>query len=51
MIGFPLGTTSTRAKTFEAEEATARGANEVDMVVNVETLQEIAIRLLTTLGR
>lgn len=39
VIGFPLGATSTRTKAFEAEEAIARGANEVDMVLNVGALK------------
>lgn len=39
VIGFPLGTTTTKAKAFEAEEAVAQGAAEVDMVMNVGALK------------
>jgi deoxyribose-phosphate aldolase len=39
VIGFPLGATSTEAKTFEAEQAIRDGAQEVDMVINVGMLK------------
>ncbi len=39
VIGFPLGATSNRTKAFEAEEAIAQGANEVDMVLNLGALK------------
>lgn len=39
VIGFPLGAATTRTKAFEAEEAIAQGANEVDMVLNVGALK------------
>ena len=35
VIGFPLGATTPNAKAFEAAEAVANGAREVDMVINV----------------
>lgn len=35
VVGFPLGATSSAAKAFEAREAVAAGAQEVDMVLNV----------------
>ena len=35
VIGFPLGATTTETKIFEAREAVANGANEVDMVMNI----------------
>ncbi|MGL4738014.1 MAG: deoxyribose-phosphate aldolase [Cellulosilyticaceae bacterium] len=35
VIGFPLGYQTTATKVFEAEDAIAMGAAEVDMVVNV----------------
>ena len=35
MVGFPLGAMSTAAKAFEAREAVAAGAQEIDMVLNV----------------
>ena len=38
-IGFPLGATTTRVKTIEAEEAIANGARELDMVINVGALK------------
>ncbi|EGW35964.1 deoxyribose-phosphate aldolase [Desulfosporosinus sp. OT] len=40
VIGFPLGSTSTAAKAFEAQEAVKNGAMEVDMVINVGALKE-----------
>ena len=39
VIGFPLGATSTAAKTFEAEQALKDGAREIDMVINVGMLK------------
>ena len=35
VIGFPLGYSTTPVKIFEAQQALADGANEVDMVVNL----------------
>lgn len=35
VIGFPLGANKTSVKVFEAEEAIADGADEVDMVMNI----------------
>jgi deoxyribose-phosphate aldolase len=35
VIGFPLGATTSASKAFEAKDAIANGATEVDMVVNV----------------
>ena len=35
VIGFPLGATTPNVKAFEAAEAVANGAREVDMVINV----------------
>lgn len=46
VIGFPLGATTTQAKTFEAEEAITHGANEVDMVLNVGALKSEAYDLV-----
>ncbi|WP_083237007.1 deoxyribose-phosphate aldolase [Desulfosporosinus sp. BG] len=40
VIGFPLGSTSTASKAFEAQEAVKNGALEVDMVINVGVLKE-----------
>lgn len=39
VIGFPLGAATTRMKAFEAEEAIAQGAAEIDMVLNVGALK------------
>ena len=39
VIGFPLGAMSTAAKVFEAEDAVERGADEVDMVLNIGRLK------------
>lgn len=39
VIGFPLGATSSTAKSLEAADAIAHGATEVDMVVNVGALK------------
>ena len=35
VIGFPLGANTTAVKAFEASDAVANGAEEVDMVINV----------------
>ena len=39
VIGFPLGANTTAAKAFEARDAVARGADELDMVLNVGMLK------------
>lgn len=39
VIGFPLGATTTETKVFEAAEAIASGAEEVDMVIHVGALK------------
>jgi deoxyribose-phosphate aldolase len=39
VIGFPLGATSSPAKSFETEQAIKDGAREVDMVINVGLLK------------
>lgn len=39
VIGFPLGAATTQAKAFEAGEAVAQGAHEVDMVINIGALK------------
>ena len=39
VVGFPLGATSTEAKTFETQKAVRDGATEVDMVINVGALK------------
>ena len=40
VVGFPLGACSTAAKAFEARQAVADGATEIDMVVNVGRLKD-----------
>ena len=35
VIGFPLGAMTTAAKVFEAKDAIEKGAQEVDMVINI----------------
>ena len=38
VIGFPLGATSTASKVAETRDATAHGAQEIDMVINIGEL-------------
>ena len=40
VIGFPLGAMSTEAKVFEARDAIEKGADEVDMVINIGRLKD-----------
>lgn len=40
VIGFPLGATTTLSKVWEARDAVAGGAEEIDMVLNVGSLLE-----------
>ena len=40
VIGFPLGAMSTEAKVFEAQDALAKGADEIDMVLNIGRLKD-----------
>ena len=40
VIGFPLGAMSTEAKVFEAKDAIEKGADEVDMVINIGRLKD-----------
>jgi len=39
VAGFPLGAGTTRSKAFEAGDAVAAGASEIDMVINVGALK------------
>lgn len=39
VIGFPLGANSSAVKAFEARDAIANGAEEVDMVINVGAMK------------
>lgn len=40
VIGFPNGYMTTKAKEFEAKEALADGASEIDMVINIGWLKD-----------
>ncbi len=40
VVGFPLGAMTSAAKAFEAKEAVANGAQEIDMVINIGALKE-----------
>lgn len=40
VIGFPLGAMSTESKVFETTDAIAKGADEVDMVINIGRLKD-----------
>lgn len=40
VIGFPLGANTTAVKVFEAKDAIANGAQEVDMVINIGALKD-----------
>lgn len=39
VVGFPLGAMSTPAKAYEAKQAIADGADEIDMVMNIGALK------------
>lgn len=39
VIGFPLGQNTTEAKTYETVDAIQKGADEIDMVINVSQLK------------
>ena len=38
-IGFPLGQNTSAVKAFETQDAIAKGAGEIDMVINIRALQ------------
>ena len=40
VIGFPLGANTPETKVFETTDAIAKGATEVDMVINIGALQD-----------
>ena len=40
VIGFPLGANTKEVKAFEASNAVANGAQEVDMVINIASLKD-----------
>ncbi|HDS08600.1 MAG TPA: deoxyribose-phosphate aldolase [Firmicutes bacterium] len=39
VIGFPLGATTSQVKAFETREAITKGAEEIDMVINIGALK------------
>ena len=47
VIGFPLGQMSTEAKVFEAKDAIEKGAQEVDMVLNIGRLKDGKLDFVT----
>ncbi len=40
VIGFPLGASTSETKAFETTDAMAKGATEVDMVINISALKD-----------
>lgn len=40
VVGFPFGTNTTEAKSFEAEQALGLGATEIDMVLNIGAIKD-----------
>ena len=46
VIGFPLGATLPKNKAFEAEQALADGAQEIDMVINIGALKDRNLELV-----
>ncbi len=40
VVGFPLGATLSEVKAFETKEAISKGAQEIDMVINIGALKE-----------
>jgi deoxyribose-phosphate aldolase len=40
VVGFPLGTSSTPSKVLEAKNAVKAGAQEIDMVINIDALKQ-----------
>lgn len=40
VIGFPSGATTTESKIFEAKDAIDKGADEIDMVINIGKVKE-----------
>ena len=47
VIGFPLGQMTTEAKVFEAKDAISKGADEVDMVLNIGRLKDHDLTYVT----
>ncbi len=40
VVGFPLGATSIETKVFETKDAVLKGADEIDMVINIGALKD-----------
>ena len=51
VIGFPNGNMTTKTKEFEAQDAIANGADELDMVINIGWLKEKKYDLVEEIGR
>jgi len=47
VIGFPLGASTTETKVFETKDAVKKGAEEIDMVINVGKLKDKDYKYLT----
>lgn len=47
VVGFPLGQMSTQAKVFEAKDALEKGADEIDMVLNIAKLKDGDLNYVT----
>lgn len=46
VIGFPLGASTSTVKAFEAKDAIANGADEIDMVINIGALKSSNFKLV-----
>lgn len=46
VVGFPLGAASPHAKAYEAKEAVANGAREIDMVINIGAMKSKDYKLV-----
>ena len=40
VVGFPLGSCTSKVKSFEAQNAVLNGADEIDMVINVQSIKD-----------
>jgi deoxyribose-phosphate aldolase len=46
VIGFPLGANTSDTKAFETKDAIEKGANEIDMVINIGALKDADYKLV-----
>lgn len=46
VIGFPLGANTSATKAFETRDAIVKGANEIDMVINIGALKDADYKLV-----